>query len=154
MRRSLVATAIIVLLIYLADQLSKFLIAGKMELYESIPIINNFFYLTLIPNTGGAFGLLANRTAFFIVVPALIILLLIICFKFIPAELHYLRLGLTLQLGGALGNLTDRLRLGHVLDFLDFRVWPIFNVADMALVIGAFFLALELFKLSYNKKAG
>ncbi len=146
------ATGIIVLLIYLADQFSKFLIVGKLELYESIPIINNIFYLTLIPNTGGAFGVLANRTAFFIIVPSLIILLLIFCFRSIPAELRYLRLGLTLQLGGALGNLTDRLRLGYVLDFFDFRVWPIFNIADMALVIGAFFLALELFKLTYNKK--
>ncbi len=132
------------LVIYALDQGSKLLVSGRMSVFESIPVIDNVFHITLVQNYGAAFGIFPHMRIFFLAVTFLVILLILVFIRHVPPNQIFLRLGLGLQLGGALGNFTDRLRLGYVIDFLDFRFWPVFNVADMALVGGVFFLGLGL----------
>ncbi len=136
---------------YAADQLSKAAVQMLMCRGESIPVAPPVFYITYIMNPGAAFGLLANRTPFFIAIGVLLIVAVLVGYRRIPEENVLLRYGLALLLGGALGNLTDRLRYGQVVDFLDFRVWPVFNIADMAIVVGVCLLLWDLIKDSGDK---
>lgn len=136
---------------FIADQVSKAAVQMFMCQGESIPVAPPVFYITYIMNPGAAFGLLAYRTPFFIAIGILLVAGVLIGYKKIPAGNNLVRYGLALLLGGALGNLADRLRYGRVVDFLDFRVWPVFNLADMAIVAGVCFLVWELVKDSGNK---
>ena len=138
----LVATLVILLM----DQGTKFFVTREMQLQESIPVIPNIFQITYILNPGAAFGLFAYQTFFFIIVTLILIVVILYFYRRIPNGYRLLKLGLSFQLGGATGNLLDRLRNGYVVDFLDFRVWPVFNVADMAVVIGMFLIIYELWK--------
>jgi len=139
----------IVIGVLILDQLSKYIVRQKIPHGESIPIINNIFHLTHISNQGAAFGIFKNQTYFFIIAA-------IAAIVFILINLRYKRglgvkIGLSLILAGAIGNLIDRVRLGAVIDFLDFRIWPVFNVADSAITIGAILLAYTiLFKKAKN----
>lgn len=122
--------------IVVADQLTKFYVQTNMALGTSIPVIAGFFHITYILNPGAAFGILENQRMFFILVAG-IILLVAICFHSrLKREPLLLRLGVGLLLGGAVGNMIDRMQTGFVVDFFDFRVWPIFNIADIAICIG------------------
>jgi signal peptidase II len=132
-----------VLLVIIADQASKIWISSNLELGESIPIINKIFHFTYIQNPGSAFGLLRFSNATFIVIGLLIILLGIIFLSKIARHSRLVFFSFILILGGSLGNLIDRLRIGSVIDFLDFRIWPIFNVADSAINIGFFLLIIH-----------
>ncbi|WP_104371468.1 signal peptidase II [Desulfocucumis palustris] len=138
------ALLITVLLTILTDQLSKFLIQRAMELGQSIPVIDNIFHITYILNPGAAFGILANRTVFFIIATVLVVLGVIIFYFRSGQKKGMLPVALGLLLGGAAGNLIDRLRYAKVVDFIDFRVWPVFNLADTAIVCGAGLLVLIL----------
>lgn len=129
-----------------ADQWSKWMVMEKMSPGESIPVIDRLFYLTYVRNPGAAFGMLPNKTAFFIIITAGVILGILWFARRIEGERSLLKSGLALQAGGALGNLIDRLRFGHVVDFLDVRVWPVFNVADIGLVIGVGILFIEVLR--------
>lgn len=137
----LVALATLVL-----DQASKELVQRLMWEGESITIIPHVFHLTYIRNPGAAFGLLAHQTAFFIGVALVVVGVVVVGYRRIPEGRRLLRFSLGLVAGGALGNLIDRLRFGLVVDFLDFRVWPVFNLADTAIVIGACLLVLEIWR--------
>jgi len=128
------------------DQVSKTLVKILMHYGESIPVVPPVFYLTYTLNPGAAFGLLAYRTPLFIAVTVLLTAGVLLGYKRLPRERRLLHYGLGLILGGALGNLADRLRYGFVVDFLDFRVWPVFNLADTAIVAGACLLIWELLK--------
>ncbi len=128
------------------DQWSKWLVMEKMALDESIPIIEGIFHLTYVRNPGAAFGMLAYRTTFFIVVTLVIIAGIAFYFTRISDDKLLLKTGLALQVSGAVGNLIDRVRFGHVVDFFDFRVWPVFNVADIGICIGVGILILEMFR--------
>ncbi len=139
----IILTAVFVLFFDLA---TKYIVQSRMELYQSIPVINNVFHITYILNPGAAFGMLANKTTFFIVVTAAVILAIICFYKRIVGEGVITQLALGLVAGGALGNLIDRIRYGKVVDFLDFRVWPVFNLADTAIVIGVGLLIWEVFR--------
>jgi signal peptidase II len=134
-------TAILVLLI---DQGTKFLVKSSMTIYESIPLIPNIFHLTYIENPGAAFGLLANQRVFFIVATTIILIAVIYFYHQIKEEHLLLRIALGMVVGGAIGNLIDRLRVGTVTDFFDFRIWPVFNVADSAIVVGMIYIAYQL----------
>ena len=118
------------------DQLVKWIVVSHMEWGESIPLIPNVFHLTYILNPGAAFGILAYQRWFFL----LIVLILFGAFfafrKRIPKEPVYFPAAIGMLLGGALGNAIDRVRLSGVIDFFDFRIWPIFNVADIFITIG------------------
>ena len=118
------------------DRLSKYYVETHMSLGMSIPVIRDLFHITYIINPGAAFGILEYQTGFFIVVSVIMIAAAIWYVPRIPARYRLLRFGIGIQAGGAIGNLIDRIRYGGVVDFLDFRIWPVFNVADMAIVGG------------------
>lgn len=119
-----------------ADQLTKALVATHLVLEERLPLLPPLLYLTYVQNTGAAFGLLKGRQAFFIIVSLVVIGWMVweLCARLRRSA--WLQWGCALVLGGAVGNLIDRLRFGYVVDFLDLRVWPVFNVGDSAITIG------------------
>ena len=117
------------------DQLSKYLVLTNMYPGQSIPE-SGFFRLTYVTNTGSASGLFPNQTLFLIVASFLGIGILLVFYHIHRVSSSILRISLGLQLGGAIGNLMDRLRLGYVVDFLDVGAWPVFNLADSAIVVG------------------
>jgi lipoprotein signal peptidase len=130
--------SILILLIFIIgiDQLSKFYIQSVLALGKSVPVLPDIFHITYILNPGAAFGILEHQRLLFIVV-ATALLLGVLCFQNrLKKETLRMRLGVALLSGGAIGNLVDRIRLGAVVDFFDFRIWPIFNVADIAIVLG------------------
>ena len=126
---------IVFLVTLLLDQVTKYLTIKYLALYESIPIIKDIFHLTYIQNRGTAFGILQGQSTFFIIVTLALVGLIVVFYRHLPLDDYLTRFGLGLALGGAIGNLIDRIRLGYVIDFLDFRVWPVFNIADSAIVI-------------------
>lgn len=137
----LVTVAVIV-----ADQLSKLWIVGLLQLYESREVIPGLFNLVFVVNTGAAFSILADvdspwRHYFFLSVGAVAIVGLSIAYIKLRTVNTYYYIPIGLIVGGAIGNLIDRIRLGAVVDFLDFYVgsyhWPAFNVADSAICVGA-----------------
>nr|WP_037350933.1 signal peptidase II [Anaeroarcus burkinensis] len=121
----------------IADQLLKKLFSGTMQLGESIPVLPGIFHLTYIQNPGAAFGLFENQTMFFIVIAAFLLAFLAFAYKELAAQGVWVRFGMSLLAGGAVGNLLDRVRFGAVIDYLDFRIWPIFNLADIGICLGA-----------------
>ena len=121
----------------IADQLLKKLFSGTMQLGESIPVLPGIFHLTYIQNPGAAFGLFENQTLFFISIAAFLLAFLAFAYKELAAQGIWVRYSMSLLAGGAVGNLLDRVRLGAVIDYLDFRIWPIFNLADIGICLGA-----------------
>lgn len=134
---------IIVLSVLSLDQLTKFLVTRNLSYNQSIPVIKGIFHLTLIHNRGAAFGILKNQVPLFIFASVSAIILIYFELKNNRHKKSY-SVSLSLILAGALGNLIDRLFLGYVIDFLDFRIWPVFNVADSAITIGAILLAFSI----------
>ena len=118
------------------DQWSKYYVAATMGLGTSKAIIPGVFHLTYILNPGAAFGILENQRFFFIVVALLMVAAVVYVYPRISRQHLLLRAGTGLMTGGAVGNVIDRVNIGQVIDFFDFRVWPIFNIADTAIVIG------------------
>ena len=119
-----------------ADQLTKYLIAAAFHPGESLPLVPRVLHLTYVQNTGAAFGLFKGQHALFIVLSLVVIAWItreFLTTRVLPSPVRW---GYALVLGGAAGNLLDRVRLGHVVDFIDLRVWPVFNVGDSAITIG------------------
>ncbi len=133
--------AIVVGVLVIIDQLSKFLAATHLKLCESCPVLKGVFYLTLIHNSGAAFGFFRQWTAVFICVSAAAILLIAFYARRLECGCHLAKTGLILIFAGTAGNLIDRIRFGYVVDFLDFRIWPVFNLADTLISLGAILLA-------------
>jgi signal peptidase II len=136
------------------DQSSKALVIHTMRLGQSIPVIGNILDLTYVQNPGAAFGFLASahaiwRVPFFILVTVAASILVFAYQRFLPPEQKRVRLALGLIWGGALGNFTDRLLVGRVIDFIDMGVrqyrWPVFNLADSCITIGLGLLILDHF---------
>jgi len=133
----------------IADQMTKFLVVMYLAphgAWAPIPALSNFFTIEYTTNTGAAFGLFKDWGPIFIGVAVVVIAAIIVYQNQVPQEAWLVRLALGLQLGGALGNLTDRLRLGHVTDFIYFHFWPLFNVADMSIVGGVILLAFTMLR--------
>jgi len=135
---------IIVTSVILLDQFTKFLALRFLQLNSPLPLIKNFLNLTLVHNRGAAFGLFQNQLFLFVLVSIFAIGLIFYNLKNKTNSI-ILKLSLSLILGGCVGNLIDRLRFGFVIDFIDLRVWPVFNLADSAITIAALFLTWELF---------
>ena len=135
-------------LVLFADQVSKHLVLENLaagEMWNPIPFLRPFVTLTHVTNTGAAFGLFKDHGFLFAIVAVLVVVGILAFYRFLPPSEALLRISLGLQLGGALGNLLDRVRLdGRVVDFIDFKIWPVFNVADMAIVSGTAMLAFFL----------
>lgn len=132
--------ALIILAIVIADQLSKLAVASSLQLHETIPVIPGVFHITYVQNPGAAFGLFAYQRPLFIAVAALMIALAVFYRKRIQQESRLFQWAVTIGIAGALGNLIDRLRTGYVVDFFDFRMFPVFNIADIAITTGVILL--------------
>ncbi len=151
-RRALVIALAVSLVLVIADQWTKLAISSNLRYGESVPI-TSFFNLVLVYNKGAAFSFLSDaggwqRVFFICITSAAIIVLMWLIAKHESEKLF--RWGLTLILGGAIGNLIDRIAYGHVIDFLDFHFagwhfWA-FNVADSAITVGAALLILDSFR--------
>lgn len=139
--------------ILITDQASKLIVDRTMPLHHSIPVLDNFFNLTYIRNTGAAFGIFAGsaeifRRPFLIVVSILAIAFIVTMLRRLPPRETGLITALAFILGGAIGNLIDRILYGEVVDFLDFYWsgyhWPAFNIADSFITVG---VAITVFYL-------
>lgn len=136
---------IIAVIVLLLDQVTKLLITSNMVLYEDIPVISGFFHITYVQNTGMAWSLLSGKQFFLCLMAAIAIGVMVYYLLYKkPDKLTTVALGL--MIGGAAGNLLDRLVLNYVRDFLNFYIFgydfPVFNVADCALCIGVGILIL------------
>jgi len=140
---------LIVVIVFLADQISKTWVQRVMiPDADSRPIIGRAFLLTLTHNTGGAWGLLPQGNVVFIVFALLAVVALLFAYHWMRRVDLLVGAAFALALGGALGNLLDRLRYGFVVDFFEARVihWPIFNIADSAITAGILLLLLHFFR--------
>ena len=111
---------------------------------RSVPLLGEQIRLTYVENRGAAFGLFQDQTTFFVLVGLVVIAVIVASFRQIKEPNGLLTLALGLQMGGAIGNLVDRIRSGYVVDFFDLTVWPVFNVADSAICVGVALLAWTL----------
>lgn len=145
----------VVALTLVADRVSKAIISDNLRLNESwhpsIPLLRRVFSLTYTTNTGVAFGLFPDQGVLFIFIALVVVTVIIVYYRHLPHGYGLVRLALGLQLGGALGNLIDRLRQGYVIDFIDVNFWPlhnwpVFNLADSAIVVGVGLLALTMLR--------
>ncbi len=140
-------------LVLLVDQVSKYLVFTNLsvgEMWNPLAFLRPFVTLTHVTNTGAAFGLFQGHGTLFAIVPILVVAGILVFYRYLPPSEILLKVSLGLQLGGAMGNLLDRLRLGNVVDFIDFKIWPVFNLADAAVVAGVAILA---FHLLFSKEA-
>ena len=133
------------LLILAADQLTKLAAVRLLPTGESRPLLGAYLSLTVQRNTGAAFGMFPAATTALIALAAIIIIFIAVWGPQIAQSNRLLATGLAMALGGAAGNLIDRLRLGYVLDFLDLHFWPVFNVADIGITCGAILVVIALF---------
>ncbi len=136
---------IVFVTILLLDQITKVLALKFLLAKGSISILP-FFSLTYVENTGSAFGLFQNANLFLLVVSLLVLFLMIKWRKDILSLGNLAKYGYSMIFAGALGNIYDRIVLGYVVDFLDFHIWPVFNIADSAICIGAGFIAFDILK--------
>ena len=148
---------IVIALISASDQLSKLWIRTHLALGELLPITDRLS-LIYIGNTGSAFGLLANQTFLLITISIAGLLFILLFLRYLSPATTLSIVSIGLILGGAVGNLIDRLRFGCVTDFIYFRLWgdfhwPAFNVADAAIVVGVFVLIYSFYKSGVFRKA-
>ena len=127
------------------DQITKMFTFKFLLPKGSIDILP-FFSLTYVENTGSAFGLFQNANLFLLILSLLVLFLMIKWRKDILSLGNLAKYGYLMIFAGALGNIFDRLTLGYVVDFLDFRIWPVFNIADSAICVGAGFIAFAILK--------
>ena len=134
------------------DRLTKLFFSDLLAYGESLPIIRNVLHMTMVHNTGIAFGFFKGQGITFIIIPVVAVVLLVFNIYYYRQNNEVLSriyiIAFSLILGGAIGNLIDRIAYGHVIDFIDFRVWPVFNIADSWITIGAVLIAYKCFKLS------
>lgn len=137
------------------DQFTKALVMKSMVPGQSIPIVQDVFHLTYVLNPGAAFGILSNQRAFLLITGAVLILATAYFYPLLKKSDGYLQFGATAILSGAVANLIDRLQTGYVVDFFDFRIWPVFNVADIAIVVGmGFMIYAIIFRLDSGEVKG
>ncbi len=141
------------ILFFACDQISKLIITQYLNLYESIPVIKNFFNISYIHNSGIAFGLFHGYNKIILIILLFLFLTVIFSMRkdlksiyFANKNKLFFRINLALFFGGAFGNLVDRIFRGYVVDFLDFRVWPVFNLADTFVCVSCFLFAIYFLK--------
>ena len=136
----------------LFDQVSKYYVMNHFVLGESLPVIQNVFHFTYIINHGAAFGMLTNQRWFFLAVALVLIIVYGIYRKQVNDGPLILRVGSALLISGAIGNGIDRYILHGVVDFFDFRIWPIFNIADIGICIGVVCIIYYLLTSKHEEK--
>jgi signal peptidase II len=152
MKSRYIILLVVSVLVLIIDQLTKIYIDKSMALHSSITVIENFFSITYLRNKGAAFGILANssfRLPFFILVSLVAVCVIVAVIKKLREDQKFAAVSLSLIFSGALGNLIDRIRMGEVIDFLDAHWydhhWPAFNIADSAICVGVFLLAIDMY---------
>lgn len=154
MRSSDLKIILVVVVAVALDQITKVIIRSSFFLHESIALIGNFLRFTYVENPGMAFGIRIGQNKFFTFFSLFASIALVIYLYRIRNEKFLPRFALALILGGAIGNLIDRVLFGQVADFIDFGWWPVFNIADMAVSIGmALLIILVLFDKEGKKPA-
>lgn len=143
---------IVALLVVVFDQLTKYYVVENFYLGESVPVIENIFHWTYILNPGAAFGMLEGSRWFFVVIAVGVLGGI----WYIKDEINeggwMMQYGAALFGGGAIGNLIDRARSGLVIDFFDFRIWPVFNVADIAICVGVAMILWKVLETEFLTK--
>lgn len=143
----IVAAFVIVL-----DQATKVFIRYLMPVNSSYPLVPGIIHVTHVRNSGAAFGLLPNQKIIFLVVSIVVIAVIVYYYLRAKVEDRQQMLALGLLLGGAVGNVIDRIFLGEVTDFIDLRIWPVFNLADSSIVVGAIMLSI-IFLINARKES-
>lgn len=138
-------------IVMLFDQLTKFFVSSYVS--NTILIIKGIFNLSYIKNAGAGFGILQNQQPILIFVSVFVVGLILFYYDRIPNN-KMVQICMGLLLGGTIGNLIDRIRLGYVVDFIDFRIWPAFNIADSAITIGALGLCLYFIRSEKQSLTG
>jgi signal peptidase II len=130
----MIYAGIITILIIIIDQIIKMLIVNNFSLFENIPLIKNVFNLTYVQNEGAAFNLFNGNTLFLIIMTLIVVTIIFLIIKKLNKKEKIIY---SILLGGIIGNLIDRIRLGYVIDYLDFKLinFPIFNLADICIVV-------------------
>jgi signal peptidase II len=136
------------------DQMIKALVVRLVPAGASVAVVPGVLWLTHVRNTGVAFGFLAGLSPAVLALAALTLFFVLFYNRGRRSGSPVERAGIALMAGGAAGNLLDRLRLGFVVDYLDLRVWPVFNLADVAIVVGAGALALALTRQGRPPQSG
>lgn len=127
---------LLAVLMIVVDQVTKYYVVTHFALGESVPVLDGIFHWTFILNPGAAFGMLEGSRWLFVLIAVIVVAAIWFLRKEIDALGLWARIGAALFAGGAIGNLIDRARQGLVIDFFDFRIWPVFNVADIAICTG------------------
>lgn len=152
MGRKYMILILLSLLVVAIDQISKIYIHTNFELGDTVSVIENYFNITYVRNTGAAFGILSDsqqtfRHVFFLAIPVIAVAVIVFFIYGLPEEELAQIISLSLISGGAIGNYIDRIQYGYVIDFLDVHIkniysWPVFNVADSAIVVGVSVLSV------------
>lgn len=135
-------TAIVIVL----DQITKSIVRNKLPEGTVIPIIDGYLRFKGVRNPGGAFGLLPESKILLVIITAFVILFVMIYYLINKPEKKSIIIALSLIVGGAIGNLIDRIAFDKVTDFIDLRFWPVFNLADVAIVMGVIVFIVIIFK--------
>lgn len=138
---------LLAIIIFLIDQATKLAVLEWLKPIRSVEMPGGFWALTYSENTGGAFSFLRGHNWVFIVFGSIILMVLLWLAREAPDSPPKQNLAMGLLVGGAVGNLLDRVRLSYVVDFLDFKVWPIFNIADSAICVGIGLLLIVSFQM-------
>ena len=140
---------LVALLVIIFDQLTKYYVVSNFYLGESVPVIENIFHWTYILNPGAAFGMFEGSRWFFVVIAIGVL----VGIWYMKDEINeggwMMQYGAALFGGGAIGNLIDRARSGLVIDFFDFRIWPVFNVADIAICVGVAMILWKVLQMEF-----
>jgi len=140
---------VVAVLTLVIDQISKRAVMTRFspgESWNPVAALERWVSLTYVTNTGAAFGLFPDYGVIFMVIAVVVIVTIVFYYRHLPGEQWLVQASLGLQLGGALGNLLNRLQYGHVIDFIDFKIWPVFNVADSSIFVGVVILAFHLLR--------
>lgn len=130
------------LLAVFADQLTKALVRVRLAVGQSLPVLPNVFHLTHIENRGAAFGILSGQRLLFLLLTVVIVGAMCWIYLHLRHKKSLMSVCLGLVVGGAAGNFIDRVLRGSVTDFLDFQIWPVFNVADICVCVGLVLVCL------------
>jgi len=148
---------LVIALVSASDQLSKLWVRAHLELGEALSITDRLSFI-YIGNTGSAFGLFANQTFLIIIISIAALLFTLLFLRYLSPATTLSIVSIGLIMGGAVGNLIDRLRFGYVTDFIYFRLWgnfhwPAFNIADAAITVGVFVLIYSFYRSGVFRKA-
>lgn len=137
---------ILVIVILVLDKATKLFAIEYLQSIRTLPIVEGIFHLTYLENRGAAFGILQGQRTFFLIATTIVVASIVFFMYKYKKMYKPMKIGLNFIVAGAIGNLIDRVRFGFVVDFFDFRIWPVFNIADSAVVIGAILVSYIVLK--------